>query len=301
MSGQFDGLAVALATPFDRFGEPDLEAFRRLVRHVVAGGVDTLVVLGTSGEAPTLDEAERDLLIQTCLEESRGRTVVAGTGTNSTAKSARYTRRAHDMGAAGALVVTPYYNKPMDAGLVAHYAAIAAASPGFPIIAYNVPGRTGVNISHAALARLWEISEVVALKESTGNLLRIAEIARTLPSGKTLLAGDDNVALPAIASGATGLVSVIANMLPRETKALVEASRRGDLAEAQRIDHRLRPLMDALFVESNPIPLKAGLSLLGICGPTVRLPLTTAEPSTHELLRAGLRVAAGALEGAPAS
>jgi 4-hydroxy-tetrahydrodipicolinate synthase len=294
----FEGLAVALATPFDRSGEPDLIAFRRLVRHVVDGGVDTLVVLGTSGEAPTLEEHERDVMIKTCLEEARGRPVLAGTGTNSTATSIRFTRRARELGAQGALVVTPYYNKPGDAGMVAHYAAIAEAAPGFPIVAYNVPGRTAVTISPAALARIWQIPEVVALKESTGNLSRMGEIARELPRAKTLLAGDDNVALAAIAAGATGLVSVIANLLPRETKALVVCARRGQLADARRIDQRLRPLMDALFVESNPIPLKAGLSALGIAGPTMRLPLTTAAETTFELVRAALRDASGALEQA---
>jgi 4-hydroxy-tetrahydrodipicolinate synthase len=296
----FEGLAVALATPFDRRGEVDLPAFRRLVAHVVSGGVDTLVALGTSGEASTLDERERDLVVQACLAESRGRPVVVGTGTNATSTTVKYTLRAREMGAAGALVVTPYYNKPMDAGMFAHYAAIAKAAPGFPIIAYNVPGRTAVSISLAALDRIWGIPEVVALKESTGNLPRIADIARTLPPGKTLLAGDDNVALASIAVGAAGLVSVIANVLPRETKALVEAARRADLAEAQRIDQRLRPLMDALFVESNPIPLKAALSLAGICEPAVRLPLTPAEPATVEKLKAGLKTAAGVREGAPA-
>jgi 4-hydroxy-tetrahydrodipicolinate synthase len=300
MTQTFDGLAVALATPFDRFGEIDLAAFRKLVRHVIEGGVDVPVVLGTSGEAPAIEDRERDMLIQACVEAARGRPVVAGCGTNATAKTARLVRRARELGAAGALVVTPYYVKPMDAGIVAHFAAIAEAAPGFPIIAYNVPGRTGVTISPAALVRLWEIPEVVALKESSGSIQRIAEIARTLPPGKTLLAGDDHVALPAIACGATGLVSVLGNLLPRETKALVEAARHGDVANALRIDQRLRPLMDALFVESNPIPLKAGLSLLGICAPTLRLPLTTAEPATLERLRAGLKTAAGVLEEAPA-
>ena len=151
MTPSFEGLSVALATPFDRFGEIDLAAFRNLVRHVVTGGVDVPVVLGTSGEAPALEERERDMLIQACLEEARGRPVLAGCGTNATAKTIKYTKRARELGAAGALVVTPYYVKPMDSGLVAHYAAIAEAVPGFPIVAYNVPGRTGVTISPAAV------------------------------------------------------------------------------------------------------------------------------------------------------
>jgi 4-hydroxy-tetrahydrodipicolinate synthase len=300
MTATFEGLAVALATPFDRFGEIDLPAFRSLVRHVAEGGVETLVVLGTSGEAPTVEDRERDVLIHACVEEARGLPVVAGCGTNATAKTIRLVRRARELGARGALVVTPYYNKPTDAGLVAHFGAIASAAPAFPLIAYNVPGRTGSNVSLPALERLWAIPEVVALKESTGNLQRIGEIARTLPPGKTLLAGDDHVALPAIAVGATGLVSVLANLLPRAARALVEASRRGDAAEARRLDHGLRPVIDALFVESNPIPLKAGLSLIGIGTPTVRLPLTAAEPATVERLRSALAAAASVLAEAPA-
>jgi 4-hydroxy-tetrahydrodipicolinate synthase len=291
----FEGLAVALATPLDRFGELDLVAFRRLVRHAADGGVEVLIPLGTSGEAPTIEDRERDLVVEACLAEARGRPVVVGCGTNSTAKTIRLVRRARELGAAGALVVTPYYNKPTDRGLVAHYAAIAEAAPQFPIIAYNVPGRTAVALSLPALQKLWELPEVVALKESTGSLTRIAEIARTLPPGKTLLAGDDNVALASIACGATGLVSVIGNVLPKETRMLVDAARRGDVAAARRIDQALRPLMDALFVESNPIPLKAALAILGIATPAVRLPLTTAEPATVELLRGAMSAAAAAL------
>lgn len=296
----FEGLSVALATPFDRFGEIDVPAFRAIVRHVVDGGVEVLVALGTSGEAPTIEDRERDVVVETCLAEARGRPVVVGCGTNATAKTIKLVRRAREQGAAAALIVTPYYNKPTDRGIVAHHAAIAQANPGFPQIAYNVPGRTAINVSLPALSKLWDIPEVVALKESTGSLTRIGEIARTLPAGKSLLAGDDNIALAAIASGATGLVSVMANVLPKETRALVDACRQGDVAQARRIDQALRPLMDALFVESNPIPLKAALSLLGLCGPAVRLPLTQAEPATLELVRGAMAYASGALAGATA-
>ncbi|HWQ09574.1 MAG TPA: 4-hydroxy-tetrahydrodipicolinate synthase [Holophaga sp.] len=280
MTNLFDGLSVALATPFQPDASLDLDGFRRLVRHVVTGGVDVLVVLGTTGEAPTLDDRERDALIDACLEESQGRPVVVGAGSNDTRKAAALARRAQDLGAAGALIVSPYYNKPTPRGLVAHFAAVADAAPGLPLIAYNVPGRTGVNITPAVLARLWENPQVVAVKESTANLAQIGEIARTLPEGRTLLSGDDNMALPSIAVGASGLVSVLANLVPAETKALVEAARRGDLAQARRLHYRLLPLMDALFLESSPIPLKAGLKLMGLAGDTLRLPLAPAEPAT---------------------
>ena len=291
MTRMFTGLSVALATPFQNDFSLDIDSFRRLTRHVVAGGTDTLIVLGTTGEAPTLSDAERDTLIEACLEEAQGRKVVVGTGSNDTRKAATLTKRAQVLGADGALVVTPYYNKPTPKGLAAHFAEIASAAPGLPIIAYNVPGRTGLNVTPATLARLWENPQVVAIKESTANLAQMSEIARTLPEGKTLLSGDDNMALPAIAVGASGLVSVLGNLLPAETKALVEAARRGDLAEAQRLHHLLLPLMDALFMESNPIPLKAGLKLLGLSGDALRLPLVPAEPATVARMAETLRMA----------
>lgn len=281
MTLDLSGLAVALATPFQPSGEVDLPAFRRLVRHVAAGGVDTLVPLGSTGEAATILDLERDAIINACLEESRGRPVVVGTGHNATRQAAALTRRAQELGAAGALVVTPYYNKPTPDGLVAHYAAIAEAAPGFPLIAYNVPGRTGLNVTPGVLARLWENPQVVAVKESSGNLAQIAEIARTLPPGKMLLSGDDNLALASMAVGAAGLVSVLGNALPRETAALVAAARNGNHEEALRLHQQLLPLMDALFLESNPIPLKAALQLLGLGGDTLRLPLVPASAATR--------------------
>ena len=288
MSLDLSGLAVALATPFKTTGEVDLGAFRRLVRHCVAGGVDTLIPLGSTGEAATLDEAERDALISACLEEANGRPVVAGTGSNATKQAAAWTKRAQALGAQGALVVTPYYNKPTIQGLVAHYAAVAEAAPGLPLVVYNVPGRTGLNLTPAMLAKLWENGAVVAVKESSGNLGQIGEIARTLPPGKTLLSGDDGLGLPSIALGASGLVSVLGNLVPAETKALVTAARNGDLAKAQTLHHRLLPLIDALFLESNPGPLKAGLKMLGLAEDVLRLPLDSAEAATRAKLAAAL-------------
>lgn len=292
MTLDLSGLAVALATPFTPAGEVDLPSFRKLVRHVVAGGVDTLVPLGTTGEASTLLDAERDAIIAACLEESSGRRVIVGTGHNATRQAAAMTKRAQALGAAGALVVTPYYNKPNPDGLVAHYAAIAEAAPGFPLIAYNVPGRTGQNVTPAVLMRLWQNPQVVAVKESSGSLAQIAEVARTLPPGKTLLSGDDNLALASMAVGASGLVSVLGNVLPGETAAMIAAARRGNTLEALRLHQQLLPLMDALFVESNPIPLKAALKLLGIGEDVVRLPLMPASAATRTLVAEALCLAA---------
>ena len=292
MTLDLSGLAVALATPFTSAGEVDFAAFRKLVRHVVAGGVDTLVPLGTTGEASTLSDEERDALITACLEESSGRAVVVGTGHNATRQAAALTKRAQALGAAGALVVTPYYNKPNPDGLVAHYQAIADAAPGLPLVAYNVPGHTGLNVTPQVLMRLWENPQVVAVKESSGSLAQIAEVARTLPKGKTLLSGDDNLALASLAVGATGLVSVLGNVLPRETSAMIAAARAGHALEALRLHQQLLPLMDALFVESNPVPLKAALKLLGLSEDTVRLPLAPASAATRTLLAQALCLAA---------
>ena len=292
----FNGLAVALATPFTADDQVDLPAFRRLVRHCVEGGVDTLVVLGSTGEATTLLEAERDALITATLEEASGRTVVVGTGSNATRQTATWTARAQALGAQGALVVTPYYNKPTVDGLVAHYGVVAQAAPDLPLIAYNVPGRTGLNLTPAALQRLWENPAVVAVKESSGNLAQIGEIARTLPAGKTLLSGDDGLALASLAVGATGLVSVLGNALPKATKRLVDLGRTGS-SEAAALNARLLPLMDALFLESNPIPLKALLQELGLCGDAMRLPLVAASAATRAQLRGAL-AAVSALEAA---
>ena len=298
MTLDLSGLAVALATPFTATGEVDLPAFRKLVRHVVAGGVDTLVPLGSTGEAATLLDAERDAIISACLEESSGRPVVVGTGHNATRQAAALTKRAQGLGAQGALVVVPYYNKPTPDGLVAHYEAVAEAAPGLPLIAYNVPGRTGLNLAPATLMRLWQNPQVVAVKESSGNLAQIAEIVRTLPDGKCLLSGDDNLALAALAVGATGLISVLGNVLPRETSAMVAAALQGRREEALRLHQQLLPLMDALFLESNPIPLKTALKLLGLCGDGLRLPLVPASVATRTRMAEALCLATeGTLPG----
>ena len=280
----FTGMLVALATPFTADRQVDFSAFRRLVRHVVAGGADGMIVLGSTGEAATLLEAERDALIEACLLSAGDVPVLVGTGSNATQQAALWTRRAQVLGAQGALVVTPYYNKPTPGGLVAHYQAVAEAAPGLPIMLYNVPGRTGLNIGPETLARLWENPALVAMKESSGNLAQIAEIARTLPEGKTLLSGDDSLAVASIAVGASGLVSVLGNLAPRATRQLVNLALEGRRQEAITLLQALLPLMDALFLESNPIPLKAALALKGICLDTLRLPLESASSATRARL-----------------
>lgn len=291
MDTSFSGLSVALATPFRPDGALDLDGYRRLVTHVVEGGADVLVALGSTGEAATLGEAERSAVIEACLDAAQGRPVVVGTGHNATPRAVAMTRQAQESGAQGALVVSPYYNKPTVDGLVRHYEEVAAGAPGFPLIVYNVPGRTGSNITPGALARIWDNQQVVAVKESSGNLAQIAEIARTLPEGKSLLSGDDNMVLGSIAVGAQGLVSVLGNLMPGEMKRLVDAARAGEMERARALFHRLLPVMDALFVESNPIPLKAGLNLLGLAGDSVRLPLVACTEISRKRLQEALAAA----------
>jgi 4-hydroxy-tetrahydrodipicolinate synthase len=282
------GLGVALATPFKPAGpgagEVDMPAFRALVSRIVAAKADFLVVLGSTGEAATVLDAERDELVAAAREAALGAPVIVGTGHNSTAQAVALALRAARSGADGILVVTPYYNKPQPAGIEAHFRAIAAAAPGLPIIVYNVPGRTGSNLLPKDLARLWAIPQVVAVKESSGNLAQIGEILRTLPEGKLLFSGDDALALPAIALGGHGLISVLGNILPAEAKALVDAALAGRRDEARRLHARLLPMMDALFLESNPAPLKTALALAGFSSDAVRLPLVPASEATRARL-----------------
>ncbi|MEM6797461.1 MAG: 4-hydroxy-tetrahydrodipicolinate synthase, partial [Acidobacteriota bacterium] len=214
--------------------------------------------------------------------------VVAGTGSNATARAAAATRRAAALGAHGALVVTPYYNKPNDDGMVAHFEAVAAAAPDLPLVIYNVPGRTAVNLTPGVLERIWRLPTAVAIKESSGDLSQIDAVARELPAGKIVLAGDDAHALASIALGARGLVSVIGNLLPSAVRALVDSALDDRFADARALHGRLAPLMESLFVESNPVPLKAALALRGLARDVVRAPLAAASEATRRRLAADL-------------
>lgn len=303
----FTGLGVALATPFtagtDAVGgarKPavDHRAFAALLDHVLAQGrgVDWLVVLGSTGEAATVDDRERQALVRQAVAAAAGATagtgrqvpVVVGVGHNDTDRTCELAAQAAAAGADGLLVVTPYYNKPQASGLAAHYRAVAQAAPGLPLIAYNVPGRTGCNITPAAMRQIWEVDAVVALKESSGDLRQIARLCQEAPEGRVVLAGDDDLALASIAVGAQGLVSVCANLAPVETARLVHAALGGDLVTARSAAALLTPLMEAMFVETNPVPVKAGLACLGLGGAAVRLPLVPAEPGTWSAVQAEL-------------
>ncbi|HET9450661.1 MAG TPA: 4-hydroxy-tetrahydrodipicolinate synthase [Aggregicoccus sp.] len=285
----FEGSMTALATPF-RDGALDEPAYRALVEQQIAGGTAVLIPMGTTGESVTMTAEERTRAVQLVVQSAKGRVpVVAGAGSNSTRETIDGVRRAREAGADGALIVTPYYNKPTQAGLVEHFRAIAAAHPGFPLVAYNVPGRTGVDLLPETCQRLCDIPEVVALKEATGNVARTLDILEKCGERLTLLSGDDFTVLPFVACGGKGVISVSSNVAPRMMADLVAAARGGDLAKARGLQVRLNPLHRLLFCESNPIPVKWALHLMGLFGPELRLPLLPMTEANAQKLQAELK------------
>ncbi|GEN06242.1 4-hydroxy-tetrahydrodipicolinate synthase [Myxococcus fulvus] len=280
----FEGSMTALATPF-RNGALDESAYRALVRQQIEGGTSVLIPMGTTGESVTMSADERARAVRVVVEESKGRAlVVGGAGSNNTAEVIEGVARVRDAGADGTLIVTPYYNKPTQTGLVEHFRAVARAHPGFPIIAYNVPGRTGVDLLPETVQRLCDFPEVVAIKEATGNMARAVDILEKCGERLTLLSGDDFTVLPFIACGGKGVISVSSNVAPRMMADLVASARAGDFARARELQVKLNNLHRLLFVESSPIPVKWGLHLLGLFGPEVRLPLVPmTEPNAAKL------------------
>lgn len=289
----FRGLWVALVTPF-RGGAVDEPALRALTRHVLGGGADGLVPLGTTGESATQDEKERARVLEIVLEEAAGKApVMPGTGSNSTDVTIRQTLAARKAGAQAALVVTPYYNKPTPEGQVAHYEAVAKAA-GFPIMIYNIPGRTGVNMSVETLLHLARLPEIQAVKEASGSLDQSSElVAGAAERGLefAVMSGDDTLTLPILSVGGTGVVSVVGNIVPRETREMIALFQSGKVGEAARQHARLFPLIKALFLETNPSPTKYLLNHLGVCLPEVRLPLLPVKPGTARCLEEAWRAA----------
>jgi len=283
------GFGVALATPFLPEGQIDEEGLVRLVQHVVHGGADFLVALGSTGEAAMLDESERQRVVAIISEHRGDAKLIVGTGTSATKSTCTWTRVAADNGANGALITTPPYTKPTQAGIVAHFAAVAAAVPELPLIAYNVPSRTGGNLTPETMQELWQVPTVTALKESSGDLNQISRIAAEIPEGRTLLCGDDALVLPTIAVGGHGLVSVAGNVVPEAMRKLLMAARNANLASAQAQFAALLPLLNALNLEPNPIPIKAALALAGMTYATPRLPLLPATDETRAILKPALQ------------
>ena len=278
----FKGLGTALVTPF-KDGSVDYDAYRVLVRRQVAAGVDFLVPLGSTAETPCLSDEEKQELLKITREEAAGLPVVAGVGSNSLTATVRNMRVLDPYGADAYLVVVPFYNKPVQEGLYQYFKAVAGETDR-QVILYDVPGRTGTNMKTETVLRLAELPNVSAVKEASGDVNQIIDIKRLAPEGFSVLSGNDDQTLPLMASGCDGVISVASNVAPEAVKALTEAVFRSDLKEAVRLNNSLMPLYNACFVESNPIPVKAAMSLMGYCSAEMRLPLTEAVQSTKDLL-----------------
>ena len=284
----FEGLTVAMVTPF-KGGAVDQDATARLVEYLLDGGVQGLVVSGSTGEAATCTVEERRQLWRFVKERVGGRApVIAGTGTNNTAESIVLTRMAEELGLDGAMLVTPYYNKPTPKGQIAHFTAVAA-STRLPIVLYNVPGRTATNTMPETLELMNGVANVVAIKEASGSLDQASAVRARVKA--TLLSGDDSLTLPMMAVGAAGIISVAGNVAPRPMRALVDHARAGRIAEAEAVHRQLLPLFKALFIESNPGPVKYLLSALRLIDNELRLPLVPVEPSTQVAVLAAARAA----------
>ena len=278
-----------MITPFGKDGGVNYAAFGRMIDFQIENGTDVLVLLGTTGEPPTMTEEEKEEVMRFSVRRAAKRAkVVFGTGSNSTAHAVEASRKAERLGADGLLAVTPYYNKCTQNGLYEYYKAIADAV-SVPVICYNVPPRTGVNIKPETAARIADIENIAGIKEACGNMEQIVTTARMIRGKCDLYSGDDHLNLPILAIGGAGLISVSSNIFPRETKQLYEAVKRGDLGEANRLQDKMLPVIDLLFCEVNPIPAKAAADMIGLEGGTPRAPLTEMEPAHKEQLRAALK------------
>jgi 4-hydroxy-tetrahydrodipicolinate synthase len=281
------GSIVAIVTPFKN-GELDEEAYRELIEFQIENGTSAIVPTGTTGESATLSMEEHARVLDVAVKAVNKRVpVIAGTGGNNTNEAIELTAHAKKVGADATLQVTPYYNKPTQEGLYQHFKAVAKAAP-LPQVLYNVPGRTSVNLLPATVARLAELPEVVAIKEASGNLAQMAEIVNMVGNQIALLSGDDNLTLPVLAIGGVGVISVVANIVPRDTADMVSAWERGDYARSKELFYRLLPLCQAMFYETNPIPVKTALALMGKIKGELRLPLVPISPANEERLRKAL-------------
>ena len=282
MRTPFTGVGTALVTPFTTSGDVDEAAVRRLARRQVEAGVHFLCPCGTTGENPTLTDAERMRVIEIVVEESKGKApVLAGAGGYDTRELIHTAGEMARRGVSGFLSVTPYYNKPTQEGLYQHYRAFAESTP-LPIVVYNVPGRTGVNVEVNTIARLAQIPNIVGVKEASGNVSQMCDILRAVPADFLVLSGDDALTLPLMAVGGRGIISVAGNEIPSEMVAMVEAAERNDFAAARAIHARIAGLMSINFVESNPQPVKAAMAAMGLIAETFRLPMVSPTPASKE-------------------
>ncbi len=284
----FFGSIVAIVTPF-RNGRVDERALGDLIEFQIANGTDGIVPCGTSGESATLSHEDHNRVIAFTVETVRKRVpVIAGTGSNSTDEAIMLTRHAKQAGADGALLITPYYNKPTQEGLFRHYKAVAEAVD-LPVVLYNIPGRTAVNLLPATVARLAAVRNIVAIKEGSASLQQVSEIIKACGDRIAVLSGDDPLTLPMMVVGAKGVITVTANIVPADMAAMVDAFMAGNLAEAQRLHYKLYPLFNALFLETNPIPVKEALAMMGKIDGELRLPLCPLSPDSREKLTRALK------------
>jgi 4-hydroxy-tetrahydrodipicolinate synthase len=285
MRRTFQGSLVAMVTPF-RDSRVDEDKLRELVEFHVSHGTDGLVPCGTTGESPTLTHEEHKRVVEIVIQQARGRIpVVAGTGSNSTAEAIDMTRHAAKAGAEGALLVTPYYNKPTQHGLYEHYRTIAQAVPDLPLIVYNIQGRTAVNLETETLARLAQIPNIVGVKEASGSLDQMTAVILACGPEFTVLSGDDNLTLPLMSIGGRGVISVVGNFLAREVADVTHAALEGDWKRARDLHLKVYPVCKAMFIETNPIPVKEAMAMLGMIRAEWRLPMCPMAPANREKLR----------------
>lgn len=285
MKGFFKGTATAMITPFYKDGGVNFEAFGKMIEYQIAGGTDALVILGTTGEPSTMLDEEKVAVMQYSVKKIDGRAkIIFGTGSNNTANAVAASKRAEKLGADGLLCVTPYYNKCTQKGIIEYYKAICGAVK-IPVIAYNVPARTGVNILPATAEELSKIPNIAGIKEACGNMEQICETMRRVRPYCDVYSGDDNLNLPILAIGGAGLISVVSNIAPKEVKQVAEYVFAGELKKANAVQDKLLPLIDACFTEVNPIPVKAGCDMLGLNAGVPRAPLTELEDAHKKILK----------------
>jgi 4-hydroxy-tetrahydrodipicolinate synthase len=280
----FEGAIVAIVTPFKN-GRVDEETFDKLIQFQIANGTAGIVPCGTTGESTTMSHEEHDRVIALAISSANKKIpVIAGTGSNSTEEALRLTRHAHKAGADGAMVVCPYYNRPTQEGLYQHYKTIAEEVP-IPIVIYNIPGRTGVNLNPDTLFRLSQIPNIVGIKEAAGSIKQMSDMIGLCGPDFDVISGDDGFTLPLMALGGKGVISVMSNIVPADMAELVRACKAGDFERARKLHHKMSPLIDALFIETNPVPVKAALAMMGMIDDEVRLPLAKLSPGSSDKLR----------------
>ncbi len=283
-----EGTFVALVTPFKN-GKINEEKIRELVRFQIENGTDGIVPCGTTGESPALSEEEKNRVIEIVIEEAKGKAlVIAGTGTNNTEKSVKATQQAKEMGADAALIITPYYNKPTQAGLIRHFEAVAEVK--LPIMIYNVPGRTSVNMLPSTVEKLSKLDQIVAIKEASGDLNQVSEILTRCKDNIKVFSGDDSLFAPILAVGGVGVVSVVANLVPHYLKSLYEAFKSNEIARMQQLHHQIFELCQAMFYETNPGPVKTAMNLMGMDVGELRPPLAPMSGTNKEKLIESLKV-----------